>query len=432
MYAVSSHPGCTVINGDMAVDVPAGGQSVILALDKKLIIDGDDAAKFVEVRWGTNAAVGSRPAPSWIGDVVDGLISIVGVDKFDVNYIPAANELVVHTDRADDTQIESVTSLLEQVVPQDVEVVRYNHNIEISWRDINAFANIVTQNDLLAMCPTKAAFNKYLTSDGEFCYPMPKATGNIFSMYSKTRYLYNNGALKKLYLYIPNDALHYQCFTHNQNLTEAYVYSEKNIDAGNQFGNCPKLKKITYIAPSGVRKFTDFANKCKELEEVELTLVVNGPMGALNAFNGCKLNKKSAVNILTAMCAVTYFPSEWGGNVATFGIHIDLQNDEEVLTAIANAEAKGWAMTVQWNPGGPTYTTPEASTFAMGTPIYAKVIEMELPDGTTERFLDWGHYVTDWEARGYEEFRSLESAYEYFGLEDPTEEELQIEEIENA
>lgn len=58
MYAVSSNPGCTVINGDMAVDIPAGGQSVILALDKKLIIDGDDAAKFVEVRWGTNAAVG--------------------------------------------------------------------------------------------------------------------------------------------------------------------------------------------------------------------------------------------------------------------------------------------------------------------------------------------------------------------------------------
>ena len=61
MYAVSSNPGCTVINGDMAVDIPAGGQSVILALDKKLIIDGDDDAKFVEVRCGTNAAVGGSP-----------------------------------------------------------------------------------------------------------------------------------------------------------------------------------------------------------------------------------------------------------------------------------------------------------------------------------------------------------------------------------
>ena len=121
MYAVSSHPGCTVINGDMAVDVPAGGQSVILALDKKLIIDGDDAAKFVEVRWGTNSAVGSRPAPSWIGDVVDGLISIVGVDKFDINYIPAENKLYLQFSLEVTTeQIAEVNSLLERVLSSNV------------------------------------------------------------------------------------------------------------------------------------------------------------------------------------------------------------------------------------------------------------------------------------------------------------------------
>ena len=55
MYAVSSNPGCTVINGDMAVDIPAGGQSVILALDK---LDGDDNAKFV-------VGVQMLYAPSW-------------------------------------------------------------------------------------------------------------------------------------------------------------------------------------------------------------------------------------------------------------------------------------------------------------------------------------------------------------------------------
>ena len=121
MYAVSSNPGCTVINGDMAVDIPAGGQSVILALDKKLIIDGDDNAKFVEVRWGTNAAVGSRPAPSWMGDVVDGLISIVGEGKFDINYIPAENKLYLQFSLEVTTeQIEEVESLLESVLPSNV------------------------------------------------------------------------------------------------------------------------------------------------------------------------------------------------------------------------------------------------------------------------------------------------------------------------
>lgn len=75
-------------------------------------------------------------------------------------------------------------------------------------------------------------------------------------------------------------------------------------------------------------------------------------------------------------------------------------------------EGKGWTLTVQWNDT----QTAQASTMAAGSLIYAKVGEHELPDGTTERYLDWGHYVTDWEARGYEQFRSLESAYEYFGL----------------
>jgi hypothetical protein len=57
----------------------------------------------------------------------------------------------------------------------------------------------------------------------------------------------------------------------------------------------------------------------------------------------------------------------------------------------------------------------------MGRLIYAKAGELERPDGTTERILDWGHYVTRWEERGYEQFRSLESAYEYFGLEQEVE-----------
>jgi hypothetical protein len=120
MYAVSSNPGCTVINGDMAVDVPAGGQSVILALDKKLIIDGDDNAKFVEVRWGTNAAVGSRPIP-WMSDVVDGLVSIVGEANFDINYIPAENKLyLAFAYDTTEAQIAEVENLLERVLPQNV------------------------------------------------------------------------------------------------------------------------------------------------------------------------------------------------------------------------------------------------------------------------------------------------------------------------
>lgn len=342
------------------------------------------------------------------------LMNLIGDEnRFVVEFIKDENKLIVHTDRVDETQLETVTSLLESVLPQNIEVEQYNHHIEISWRDINTFANVATVEDMFAICPTKTDFNKYLTSDGEFCYPMPKANG-IFSMYSKMDYFRNNGSLRKLNLYVPKDNLHWSCFTKNWNLTEAYVYSEKNTDAGTQFENCSSLKKITYIAPSGIKKFSNFARNCVA-EEVEMTLGVNVMMGAKGAFSGCRLNKKSAVNILTAMCAVSGFSNDWGGNVATFGIHIDHQNDAEVLDAISNAEARGWSMEVQWN-GTPTST---ASTMAMGSLIYAKVGEHELPDGTTEQYLDWGHYVTNTE--GYETFRSLESAYKYFNLEQPTE-----------
>lgn len=129
MYAVSSEIGCTALNGAMAVDIPAGGQSVILALDKKIVIDGDDAAKFVEVRWGTNTAVGSRPVPSWLSDVLAGLISIVGDDNFDLNYIPAENKLYLQFDlEVTNEQIAEVKVLLQRVLPEDL-------GLEMEWVD---------------------------------------------------------------------------------------------------------------------------------------------------------------------------------------------------------------------------------------------------------------------------------------------------------
>ena len=96
----------------------------------------------------------------------------------------------------------------------------------------------------------------------------------------------------------------------------------------------------------------------------------------------------------------------------TLGIHVDHKTDAEVLDAIANAEANGWTMTVQWNG---TPTAQASVTYGLRKPpIYAKVSEMERPDGTTERVMDWGHYVTNPE--DYQEFLSLEEAREYFGL----------------
>lgn len=131
----------------------------------------------------------------------------------------------------------------------------------------------------------------------------------------------------------------------------------------------------------------------------------------VSMFNKCILNKESTLRFLNSIPSW----SDGAEHKITIGIHIDHQTDEEVLAAIANAESKGWALTVEWNGTA----TAAASVMRFGQLIYAKVGEIEMPDGTTERVLDWGHYVTD--ETGYETFRSLESAYEYFGLPMPEE-----------
>ena len=65
---------------------------------------------------------------------------------------------------------------------------------------------------------------------------------------------------------------------------------------------------------------------------------------------------------------------------------------------------------MQWNG---TATAQASATYGLRRqPIYAKRGTMELPDGTTELYLDWGHYVTNWEQNGYMEFASLEEAEE--------------------
>ena len=173
------------------------------------------------------------------------------------------------------------------------------------------------------------------------------------------------------------------------NLEEAEIYAPKAKTAGHLSLNNTKLRSFSWFVP--------------ELENAE------------KAFDNTVLSKESAIDMLKAL------PTWNDGktHAVSLGIHTEHQNDDEVWTAIYSTEVKGWQLTIKWNPGGPTYTTPEASTFAMGTLIYAKVGEMERHDGTTEQFLDWGHYVTNWEERGYEQFRSVEAAREYFNL--PTE-----------
>lgn len=123
-------------------------------------------------------------------------------------------------------------------------------------------------------------------------------------------------------------------------------------------------------------------------------------------FAGVKLNKASALLVLGSIPAW----ADGASHPLTIGIHVDNQSEKDVINAIAEAEEKGWTLTVQWNG---TATAAAASTWGRRKPVFACLGE-PMEDGTPT--LDWGHYVTDPDS--YTEFASLEEAKEHFNIVD--------------
>ena len=244
-------------------------------------------------------------------------------------------------------------------------------------------------------------YKEDLTSDGAWIYPLP----NMVSMRSAF------GGSKKLL---------------------RWCADLPSVSNGNGF--CFANSKLKIVDNCYIKQLSQsmFYN-CRELEEVhadlrdipggyysfaitpklwyfgsELPKLTNGAA----MFEWSILNKESALRILNSIPTYTS-----GSHSLTIGIHIDHQTDEEVLTAISNAESRGWTMTVQWN-GTPTAST--SVTYSLRKPsIYAKKVEIETPEGNTEEVLEWGHYVTNYEENGYQEFSSVEEAYGHFGLTPP-------------
>lgn len=361
-----------------------------------------------------------------------------GGTAYEIAHEVGKKRLIVHTDRIDDEKLEQVKNVINQNGLKNVGLKQYNHNIEISWRDINKYAACTTLREMEAVDPN---FMDDVTSEGEWIYPLLKMVDMSAATYhtndglSWSSPVWKSDKLKKWSVDLPKVQAMAYCWTHTRRFVE--MHAKMPMLSALAYNT----KTIAHFSPSSLKKFSsDWSHiivfyqpfhEAYALEEVYLELP--SLYGAGLGFSNSKLNKTSSLRILNSLpdsAYCDYVETVYSStNVPrglrqklSMGIHIDHQFDEEVLTAISNAEAKGWKLTVRWLPGGPTYTTPTTSTFAMGTLIYAKIGELEHPDGTTEQYLDWGHYVTNWEEREYEQFRSLESAYEYFGLEVPKEE----------
>jgi hypothetical protein len=322
------------------------------------------------------------------------LREIMGDKKYEMKKDPIKG-IIVHTDRIEGELLENVNVFLNNDFVSKFKKNYFNHHIEIDWRNLNRFADFVDGNKLLESIPNQC-LGDLLTSDGWWIYPAPKLRDNTYGFFSKGT---KPSAIN--------------------NVTHIVVDGDMLGNWGGYWVNCAYVwaysRKLVYVKLTNYKPIymLGWFQQCTNLRHVEVDYsLMSSRLGAI--YDGCQLDKESV--LLLNNLPNTKLTNE-SDKVLTIGIHVDHQMDEEIIETISNIESKGLNVTVQWNG---TPTTQPASIFGLRKPsIYAKLSEIERPDGSKEQNLDWGHYVTNPEE--YQEFSSLEEAYEHFGLPNNTE-----------
>lgn len=307
---------------------------------------------------------------------------------------------------------EDINNLISNTIPKV-------KNVNLEYEDIFKYSECKTVAEISAI---NADYSSDMPNGGEWIYPLLKLENG-------TQLFKGNSNLKKINIELPKVTNAYEMFGNCPNLIEWGINELPKVTNVDYFLKAP-LKKFKCKFPALTKFYGSIMNcislerseidapnlldgaalhrGCSKLKHFRCTLdnLVNGN----NMLDGCILDKESTLHVLTTI-------PMWNDGVShnlTIGIHIDNQNDEDVITAISNAEENGWTLTVQWNGTA----TAQQTTYSMRgrNPIYAKKSEMKTLDGSKD-ILDWGHYITNWEENGYQEFSSLEEAYEYFGIE---------------
>lgn len=332
---------------------------------------------------------------------------------------------------------EIINKIISDIVPRIKQV-------NITYIDLLKYANCVTLDDIIAV---NADYKNDLTADGEWIYPLNELTSveNMFRDSNMTKFSMTVPKAT-MFRWSFNGSTGMKCLdfdmpsmTNGQAIAQVSVAETIRIRAPKMTAGdslcygISRAEEVYVDAP--LSNWIPYAFKdCKRLKRVVsphdsiktengIHMCCNSPIfeefpwklpflkTAVGIFDKNILNKESALRVLNSI-------PDWSDateHPITMGIHIDHQSDEEVLTAIANAETRGWTTTIQWNG---VASTQAASTFGLRKPmIYAKVVDIQLPNGEPKQELDWGHYVTNWEENGYQEFSSLEEAYEHFGIE---------------
>ena len=319
------------------------------------------------------------------------LEEVLNDSDYEMEHILGKRKLVVHTDRISDELSDSIITLFEHETPKNIEVVRYNHNMEISWETMYKYRYCKNVKDLNVV---NATWYKELVTGviGENKNPYAKYGWYYFPNFIGDGYLWDSFS-PKTHKFAP-----YNIYIHLPSL-ETLTKPLANDGAGEIYTKTihayvPNLKTVT-------GRF--FSNQHLEVLDCELHKLEDAPQFSIFQ----KINKESAIKMLDSLPAYT-----GGTHRFRLGISKGVVGDEDVISAASRAEEKGWSLTIEYRTPSGDY---EPLTYGLrGDTIYAKIGEIKLPNGEIQQFLDWGHYVTNPEV--YQEFSSLEEAREYFGF----------------
>lgn len=325
--------------------------------------------------------------------VLNQLIStIVDDDRYYITYDNDTQKLYIEIK---ETSREKVADLVSRVVPMNLEVVY------LPWRW--KYEHCKNVNDMIAVNPD---YKTDLTPDGKWVYELPGITNGDK--------LFQSAQIEEFTIReIPNPNNAYFAFSGNKKIKRFYTRLPKMAWFDRTFHNT-SLEVFDYngetFSPGVISLAFNDSKSFRTFNAVFGKKISNAEL----AFSNCILDKASVLRI-----ANSALPASSGVKI-TMGVHVDHQNDAEVLAALDTMTANGWTVTRQWN-GTPT---SGVSTTDLEE-IYCKVTESEYGDYTDENgnrcMLDWGHQITSPDGKtpselGYKLFFSIYDAERYYKL----------------
>lgn len=274
-------------------------------------------------------------------------------------------------------------------------------NISVQYREAGEEGEIYKKYDKCTTVDEVSAINpdykNDLTDEGEWIYPLSNLTDvtRLFYQVKDTNF-------KKITIDLPS--------AKKADSFMAYSYIEEVNVHGPEITNCAgfaygsRVKKV-YLNVPNCKQFVDVFAGCGNLTDLD------GDFSSANLMNCgvAQLNKKSILWLCGQMPWYTGTSHNAYGGIFAVGVHVDHKNDEEIMSAIAEVEAKNYVVTLNWRG---TATASVSTTYGLRKqPIFAKLSERE-----DRRELFWGHYVTNWKENGFQEFSSIEEAEEYFNI----------------